>query len=330
LTGAAVLVCSGHASAEALGSVAVAGNCPDQELVKEALGRRELPAQAGGYALVVRGAPGSAEVSLANAAGELVAGRRLESDDCRALADAAALIVETYFVELKARTEAAGSVSEAPGESANDGQKQPPVTAPPTSAPPPPAPPAGVPRLVRPRAPSPPAATTPLGVLVALAGGLDWLPEHGAWSGLGEAVVGLSLPRSKLGLELYAVTGTPATIGNGSNRVSRLERRLALRVDRPFRAEPTLAPWLGAGVAVARLQALDLDSAPTPVRWSPTVEAGVTLSEPVAKAWALRAELGCRLLVIEESYRVSQATIGSGPRVGCDLLGGLSWSSGSP
>jgi hypothetical protein len=335
LAGAAALICASRASAEPLGSVAVVGECPSAELVKAALERRHLPAQAGQYGLTVRAVPGGAEVSLTDAANQSLVTRRLDSDDCGALAEAAALIAETYFVELLGPAPPDGGADRAAPESAGGPQKLPSAASGEGAAPRPP--PAG-PTRSTPAEPRPPppiaehratgAETPSAGLVLALGGGADWLPEPGASSGVAQGVLGLSLPRAALDLELYALTSTATTLLSDQNRVSRLERRLVARIDRRFALEPSLSPWAGVGVAAAQLKLIELTAGPNPTQYTPTFELGVTLREPIATHWSLRAELGCRVLGVRERYQVNGGVeIGSGPRGGCTLAGGLEWSS---
>src|SRR6516164_10856979 len=84
-------------------NVIAKGSCPSSELVQAALARRNLPEAVRDYRLVVEGTATGVHLTLSNAAGNLVLERSIASEDCDALADAAAIITETYFVELAAR-----------------------------------------------------------------------------------------------------------------------------------------------------------------------------------------------------------------------------------
>jgi len=326
---AVALAWSGNAAAEGLGSVAVVGDCPSQELMKAALMRRQLPTQSAEYRFTLRSAAGGAEVSLADGTGDVVLKRRLDSEDCSALADAAALIVETFFVELLAR-EAAPQAAEPAPDSPGNPLGTPAAATPPVARAAPAAPAPAEPASPAPAKPAaPPSAPSGSRLLLALAAGLDWLPERGALGGAAEGVVGWSLVHAALDLELHATTGTTMTLLSGADRVSRLERLLTVRLDRRFGSRPVLAPWLGVGASAARLRLLALENGPTRTHWSPVLEAGVTAEQSLTGAWSVRAELGCRLLLLHESYRVNPGgEFGSGPFFGCGLLGGVSWSSG--
>jgi hypothetical protein len=211
----------------------------------------------------------------------------------------------------------------------------PPPSEPPASAPPTPPPPRHVPAP----ASAPPAATTAgaassarhgPGILLSLAGGIDFFPQGPEAAATAQLALGVALTR-RFELEARGVVGSSTTLGEAPNGVLRAERRVTLRASTWFETLPRIAVLGGVGAAFTRVRALDLDTTPVEVVWSPTAEAAVALELPLASRFSLRTELGCHALFVRENYVVNgDQSIGEGPALGCSLAVGATWSSQQP
>ena len=318
------------ANAEPLAAVELTGNCPSEAEIGAALSTRRLPPEASGFRLLLVEVPGGADITLSRGSSETVLERRILSNDCHALGDAAALITEAYFIELKAQAMGEPAVTAA-GKAAEAGSPEPAPGPTPAPAPPPEklAPPPTTPRQEGPSRAD--AATPPAGAVmrfgIALAGGAELYPEEGNVAAVGQLGLGLWLTRA-LELEAHGVLASSTTIGTTPNRVSRVERRAALRALGWMGGAPSLAAWGGFGLAFTSVKALDVAVGPTEVAGSPLVEGGFALRQPVGSGIALGAELGCHVLLTREQYVVEpDGQIGVGPRFACALLAGATWTN---
>jgi len=324
---------SAGASAEPLAALELTGNCPSEGELATALAARRLPEGAREFKVVLTEFAGGADVTLVRLPGEPVLERRVQSGDCRALADAAAVIVEAYFVELAASAPPSGPI--APGNepsvpgAATAAATQP--TAAPSTPPSTSPTPANATPVATTATPRPPEATasTPSGprVDVTLAGGAELYPEHGSIAAAGQLAAGLWLT-SALELEAHGMLTTTTTSGSAPNRVSRTERRIALRANGWLGGTPQLAPFGGFGAAFTSVEALDVPAATAEVAWSPVLEGGFLLRQPVGSGLALGGELGCHVLLTQERYLVEpDGEIGKGPRFACAALASGTWSN---
>jgi hypothetical protein len=316
--------------------VSTAGDCPTEARLTSALAERKLPKQAASFALDVRGFAGGADVTLVNPAGERVVERRLMSYDCDAVADAAAVIVEAYFVELAAREAQAASA----GTSGNavgglETPEKPPALAEPAPAPPSsPGTTVTAAAVVPAKAPPPPepakpsATATATRFTVALQGGIDFYPQHADVAGAGALELGV-VPFDTWQFLAQAVLATSTTPVSSPYRVSRVERRAAIRAAKWF--VPAFSVWAGAGASLARVELPELEGASEHGVWSPIVEGGLGVALPLGAGFGLGAELGCRVLLVREHYTVAPGSqsVGDGPRLACSLLAGPSWSGPS-
>jgi hypothetical protein len=307
--------------AEPLASVELTGNCPSEAELGSALGARRLPDEARNFKLVLVEVPGGARITLARVAAETVLERSVTSTDCQALADAAALIVEGYFVELAARTPVPSALAESAPAA---GKPTPPA---PAAKPLPPRAPPGTPPAP-PHSPGPaPPSKGGMPFRIALAGGAELYPEHGNVAAAGQLGLGLGLT-SVLELEAHALLTTSTTSGSPPDRVSRVERRAAVRAFGWLGGTPALAVWGGLGAAFTSVEALDVAQSSPKLVVSPLVEGGFTLRQPLGGGVAFEGELGCHVLLTQENYLVApDGSIGRGPRLACALLAGGSWST---
>src|SRR5690242_14115846 len=83
---------SARASAETVAALELTGNCPSEAELASALATRRLPEGAREFKVILTELSGGAAVKLVRLPDETVLERRVESADCRALADAAAVI----------------------------------------------------------------------------------------------------------------------------------------------------------------------------------------------------------------------------------------------
>ncbi len=97
--GAALLLCQ-TALAQPTVELLVPGNCPSRTALEMAVRARGLGIGHGSFLLEVRSEPGAAILVLKDTASKVLVERTLRSEDCTALAAAAAVIVEGYFVEI--------------------------------------------------------------------------------------------------------------------------------------------------------------------------------------------------------------------------------------
>lgn len=333
-----------HVSAQTLGSVSVAGNCPTTEQVGAALAARTLPETARSYRLVVHSERGHTEFLLSDREGHVELDRFVASDDCAAMADVVALVTEAFFVELVARgqppddTSSIVSAKPAPPpgsapEQREDRESLPAPATPAEERPPPRRAPAPTPTSATGAAsPDSSIATSHAGptlrhFVVALGTGADAYVDPSAVAPFGQLGAALYLGVPRLSFELHAVAEAAEPLRSAPNRVLRSETRVALRVERDFGTAVDFSPWLGFGAAVSRSRALDLDG---PVRHltAPFVEGGVSVRAARTASFGVDAELGCHVLFIRERYVVApDGNIGDGPRFGCQLGPNVSWSS---
>lgn len=327
LAGLAPLASATRAGAQGLDRMEVSGDCPGPALVAAAFAERALPDDARAFALGVRGFAGGADVTLTNASGTTVIERRLVSDDCAAMADAAAEIVSAYFVALARgdATSAAGPDLEAAIPPENPRVPTPPPLPPPPPAAPPPRAADTAPALAPTR---PPSGWAPRFVAV-LTGGVDVFPQGPNAAATAALGFGVGVTR-RLELGVRAVIGSSTTIGVPPDRVLRAERRLTARATTWLSTSPRLAVVGGVGVASTRVRAENLDTTPVEIVWSPVLEGGVALAVPLGAGFSLQAELGCHALFLRENYVVNGTeSIGQGPAFGCSLAAGPAWSTPS-
>lgn len=319
-----------HAGAETVATLELTGNCPSEAELATALAARRLPEGAREFKVVLAEHSGGADVTLVHLPDETVLVRRVQSGDCRALADAAAVIVEAYFVELAAQAQQPAATPQGNGPL---GAAAPPAAHPgaaPPAASSPPAPPVARPvaATAAPRSTEAAASTTKgPRIELALAGGAELYPQHGTVAAAGQLGLGLWLTPT-LELDAHGTLTTSTTSGSIPDRVSRTERRAAVRATGWLGGMPQLAVFGGFGAAFTSVEALDIPGASTKVAWSPVLEGGFVLRQPIGSGLALGGELGCHVLLTQERYVVEpDGDIGKGPRFACALLAGGSWST---
>lgn len=316
--------------------VSVQGSCPSRTELVRALDAKGSPVgmSHAEYMVHARSDPTGAWLQLTRSSGERVIERHFSSDDCRALADAMAVVIEAYFVEVGELPKPLHAPAEAP---------PPAVTITDAAAPTSSASAAGAPISTTQTRNAPEAWVLPTTVLVQR----QWfrvvpkpLPAlfPRAFMGIGPSLSlpqgsaalalevggGVDLPKPGIFSEVAATTNLPVVVGPSPNRVWRWMSQALLRVGVPLGTELGYRPWIGVGVAVTRLRAEDLPAPPTRTTLRPLVGAGVEVTWPLGGFVHGRAELGCAVYPYGDIYRVdSTDEIGRGPRAVCTTALGL-------
>jgi len=329
-----------HGAAVPALSVRASGSCPTASAIDAALGERGLDLGGAEYTVDVQSEADGVTLRLTRNLQGQVLERHIASQDCRALAEAIAVVVEAYFIEmrvpdLESTNKAAvkdGSQSgtstatafgsfPTPNSSAQNGDLR---RAGSTALPPP------VPQSqARPEALHEPpqvagtrsAASKPRQRLTFegfIGAGFALMLPNTRLTPAVQVGAGASLPRVPISTELALSTTWPTTSGSGLDRVRRWGSQGVLRVGVPWVGALLYRPWLGLGLSAARLRALDVPAAPTKTSVTSVVEAGLEVAWPLGTSWHGRLEVGCITLVYRETYHVDpDGEIGSGPRFVC-------------
>ncbi len=352
-----VIAMAGRAEATPVFSVLAQGSCPSKAELAAALATKADnptgPKDPSQFSVVTRSEPSGAVLFLIRGDGEQVLERHFASSDCRALADAMAVVIEAYFVEvgvLQRRRERERAREE--GERESEGRSAAPVRAEPANLTEPSSS-AGAAILVdrtsnagaipapKPAKEMPTRATTGLlvkGRVILIPGPP---PEYSAraFVGLGPA---LALPQPSMAPEVelgggieaatlplsaeLALTTSWGTFGTRPDRVWRWANHGLLRIGVPWGRRLRYRPWVGLGVMVARAQGQDLPDNPLRTTAAPLAAAGFETAWPMARGWFARLNVGCVLVTIREVYRVEpEGEIGRGPRVACTSTLGIAW-----
>lgn len=309
-----------HASASAAPPVLVEGDahCPERTAVQREI--RQFTVQPAPdephFRLEIGQLPRGARADLFGPDGERLFSRRIESEDCEALARAFALILRAHFVDLgMVKNEPAGTATD------HDGEAEAEAEALPASPPPPP--------TTRETPPSFASAESPKsdswGFRVGAGVGIGHdVPEGGPM--LAGVVQAGTVTAGGLWLGLHVWGASPVRVGSPPDRVQRWPFGLELGASGRFFQTWFFEPGVSAGVQLTRVRAVDIDGG---ARLSPV---------PVARA-ALRGglvfssvcpwlELSGRLLLDRDRYVVRpRRPIGLGPRATLLLVLGadMSW-----
>lgn len=326
-------------------SVLADSQCPSQIELEEALTGRGLVMGASSYVVATQTSAQTVVVRLVRNGTGPVLTREFAASDCHAAAEAAAVVVEAYFLELadttaESRGEPPGAAPTASAQSVVPAAPVPPV-APANDGRdarslPSPQPPtevgsrttgSGSIRITEPfepvnraqhSTPIPIAGTGAVGIGTMLA-----LPEPGFALHL-EAQGGIEIRSFPLSAEVQVAASLPRVSGDEPNRVSRWSSGAQVRLGVPWGGRNRYCPWLGVGLSLAQLKAIDLTNASTKSSTAAVVAMGFEISWPVAPGWAGRLDLSCTVFTLRESYRVQpDGEIGSGPRVVCGPMLGL-------
>jgi len=343
-----------HGAALPALSVRAIGSCPTESAIDSALGERGLNLGGEEYTVVVQSEADGATLRLKRNSQGQVLERHIASQDCRALADAIAVVVEAYFIEMRVpdleptnkaagKEDSLGGTSTTTAFNSSPAPNLPELPALPAQnqalesassiAPWPLVPPfqARTEALSEPlqapdtrgfiSKPSPPFSFEGfVGVGVALV-----LPDAKLTPAV-EVGAGVDLPRVPISTELALSTTAPTTSGSGLDRVRRWGSEGVFRVGVPWVGALLYRPWLGLGLSAARLQALDVPAAPTKTSVTSIAEAGLEFAWPLGTSWHGRFDVSCVTLVYRDTYRVEpDGEIGRGPRFVCTTLIGVGW-----
>lgn len=371
LLASGVIAMAGRAQAMPVFSVSAQGSCPSKAELATALAAKgdnpTGPNDPSKYSVVTRSEPSGAVLVLIRGDGEQILERHFSSSDCRALADAMAVVIEAYFVEVgelqRRRQREQGREDGAADSEVQNAARVRVETATVTEA----ASRAGAATLVN-RAPSTGAATlvdraSSAGAIPApaptrgkavgetpvplVSGQIQLVPSPPpayfarAFVGLGPALAlsqlrmapevelgcGIDVAAVPLSAEL-ALTTSWGTFGTRPDRVWRWANHGLIRIGVPWGRRARYRPWVGLGVMVARAQGQDLPQNPLRTTVAPLAAAGFETAWPMARGWLARLNAGCVLVTIQEVYRVEpEGEIGRGPRVVCTSTVGIAWGT---
>jgi hypothetical protein len=290
---------------EALGAgveLLVEGSCPTEEALEGALGRHGIAVSPrAGWRLSLA----AGRVQIRSPRGELSLQREIPSQDCQALAEAVALIVQTHFARLGVPL---GRPPARPTASLPATAARPPASAPPVGRGPEPR--AGASSVRR----APPPAGREISVATALSGGLSVAAEPQLLAAAGQLDVALRI--SWLSLRLALSAESPTEQHGGQDHVRR--RGFTLRAGAGAvlaRGRWFVTPVLETGLGISRVTALDLDDQPAATRLHPLVGAELGGGVVLFGRWSLRAQIGGHYLPRADRYLIPpQGTVARSPR----------------
>jgi hypothetical protein len=273
----------------------VQGSCPRADELRRALEARRGLVEDPAAPLVVqvrRGADAS-QVRLHRPDGARLLERAIRSDDCQALAEAFAVIIEAEL----------GGLGPSRGARPDQAALLQSVD--------PPAPAAAVGLSAPPTAPR-------LRWSVGLGGGFAVVPDPGLAAGFGELDVSLRARSwGRLALRAAAVLQSPATQVAPTESVEWLQA--SFRLEAGFRLEARrlwVEPRGGVVLALDRVTATSLPDQPSQLRLHPGVAAGIALGLPLRSGLSLRAESTFCLFPLTDSYQVDPVgEVGRSPRL---------------
>jgi len=334
--------------------VLVQGDCPSQRELEAALIGRGLAIGNSKYLVTTHSDSASVEMTLLRNGTDVVLTRRFSSQDCHAVCEAVAVVVEAYFVELDGMTRkvtasrnderwlappvaesgkssvAVGTTNANIQQPSRDAQAPLGVTTLPNRTNPPdhnPSKPVGLPASLA------DAQTTSSAALrgVGFVGAGPALPlPRGIITAQFEAGGGIEFPALPLSIELQLATSWPSSSGGEPNRVRRWASQGVTRVGLPLGNFVHYKPWLGVGLTLAELRALDITTAPSTSTLAAVVGAGLEVAWPLANGWRGRLDLSCLVLTTRDSYRIEpDGEVGRGPRVVCSSMIGIAFGSRS-
>jgi hypothetical protein len=270
----------------------VEGDCPAREALANALD--PIAALDASYTVRVwRSDAGRSRLELVAPDGGKLIDRVVASDDCGALAQVFAVMIETHFARLH------------------------------TPPPPPPPPVVEEVEVVAP-APPPPARRRML-VSLAAAGGVDVGVDPGEATGFGQFDLGVARAEQGFVLRLGAAVGSTTEQRVMSDRVERRETSVRLGVGYRFeRGDWWIQPGAGAALVLADVTALDLMGRPGVVRAAPAGEVSFAFARRVGGRWSLRAEAATRLFPLADRYLIDGVgEVGRSPRASVSAALGL-------
>jgi hypothetical protein len=342
----AIVACPLAVSANPIFSLSVSGDCPSRTDLSLALGAKgygiSAADQPSSYGIFAQSEATGASLRLTRSGGERLLERRFSSRDCRALAEAMAVVVEAYFVEVgelnrppPAGLQPASVAEPAPspgvvgvGAGAPRATVEAPNVALPALQPATNSRATAAPlRLSAESFREPPPVERPRPTVygrgfVGLGAVLN-LPSVIATPGI-ELGGGVDLARLPLSVELALGSSLPTTSFERPNRVWRWANQGVLRLGIPLAGALQYRPWVAGGLSVAMLRERDLSSPVPRTTTSPLVGVGLETAWLVGRGWFGRVDLGCLVLASQDVYRVDPSEeIGRGPRVLCSAILGV-------
>lgn len=354
---AAMLTCTGQllAAAPAM-RVVVDGNCPTRDELERALNGRGLHVGDSEYTVSTRIQSEQVVMQLIRNHTEVLLTRAFDSSDCTAVAQAAAVVTEAYFVQVGGWLhEAEAEIEPQHGSAASSAVRgsETSIAVQPTASEAEPAMAAGsargermdsarpdpghsnanpiawnrAPLLGLPQAVGKQRASTPRAIAFAGIGPVLALAGAGISAQL-EVGGGFELPTIPFSAELELATSWPSVSGGKPNRVRRWASQGLARVGVPFGNSVGYRPWVGLGATVVELRALDVSAGSARSTLAVLMGGGLELAWPIGARWFGRLDSSCLVLSARESYRVEpDGEIGRGPRVVCSSTVGIRFVS---
>jgi hypothetical protein len=265
----------------------VQGSCPRTDDLRRAFdGRVPVGDEGASWTVAVHRVDGSSRLDLRRADGSDALDREIASEDCAALADAFAVIVEAHFVELHLLPAKKIIVAAAP------------------------------PPDVEVARPAPPPE--PVGLSLALAGGVAVDADPADAAAAAEIDSTLALPRLRgavLRLAWHATSVTTQT-----SRTDHIERwTTGVRAGLAWRWQRRsffLQPGAALALLFAHVAATDLAGQPSVVRLHPGADFSLVAGVPIGGRFSLRAEIATTVFPSADRYLIDPiGEVGSSPRV---------------
>jgi len=258
----------------------VEGDCPARDTLLSALS--PIAALDDQYTVRVwRSDAGRSRLELVAPDGGMLIDRVVASDDCSALAQVFAVMIETHFARLHT---------------------------------PPPGP---VAREVEEVAPAPPPPRRRRRLLsLAAAGGVDVGVNPGEATGFGAFDLAIGRAQQGFVLRLGAAVGSTTEQRVMTDRVERRETSFQLGGGyHALHGEWWIQPGAAAALVLADVTALDLMGRPGVVRLAPAVELSFAFARHLGGRWSLRAEAATRLFPLADRYLIDGVgEVGRSPR----------------
>lgn len=308
--------------------VRATGDCPSQHEVEQALCARGF-ALGGGFLVATQADHEGVVLRLGHPNGEWVAERRFASQDCPAMAAAVAVVVEAYFVELDAARARGPSPPSSTAPNADVSPQKSDISRPVAYSNPAPNPVRG-------------ATAWNTGASSRGAPASLWALTGNGFAGVGPALAlpgGQMTPQLTLGAgldlspfpattQLALSNGLASTSGSEPQRIRRQGTEALLRIGIHSTGYIHFRPWLGAGLGVARVRALDIPEASEEVSTTGLLGLGFQTVWPLGKWWSAILDVGCLVLLTRDTYRVEpDGVVGRGPRGICSASLGVGLGS---
>jgi hypothetical protein len=310
------------------------------------------------YHAKIRGNRGSVELLLSRTDGTPILHRAFTSHDCGAVTDAIIVVLEAQFAEVIAPksqenalfvpTPEGLSTAIPPAAPAADSPAPAADSLAPAAESPAPTADSPVPAALIATAPRKSSATTQetnLRPASSKTSPAHFSPSALNWYGMLSLGPAISLPDREgsprlvagfgvenahfpLSIDLNLIGHLPLTTGTRPNRVRRIGSQAVLRFGLPL-SRPALfqyRPWLGTGLALTALKAVDLGDQSTEISYSPTADFGFDIVCPLVSSVGLQMSAKSTLFLRRDRYEINpDGVVGKGPRVAIGLDLGIFW-----